>query len=405
MRITRELPHARREIHDLERVVAIEAIERGIDGGARLRERLTRHRPRRIDDEHHLDVLPAQSRRSRRWIDEQREIPLLRLRVRIGQEVRLDLLARDAKLEHEVAVGNRAAARELDVCERLAVAARGDGVRGRELLDGDAGIDVDADREIVRRALARPQIADGRAGCRFAKVLAGHGDDGIARAHGVVAGPDDRREHERVPTVLVRERVEVADVDVDALARLDVRDLLLEDVRPLLHEQARTVALRARILVDLPRLLLLAQDAADLALADRHHELVDGGLLGQREDVHGLDLLVVRVLELLRDVDGRDVARRRSRARRCGAAAAAPRSARRRATAQRARASCPSPATNRRWPSRASPSESPRALRPVALATAASSRRGACRRTSRRRARPPAEAMGPAACGRRRCRR
>ncbi len=214
-----------------------------------------------------------------------------------------------------------------------------------------------------------------------------HGDDGIARADGVVARTDDRREHERVPTVLVRERVEVADVDVDALAGLDVRDLLLEDVRPVLHEQARAVTLCARILVDLPRLLLLAQDAADLALADRHHELVDGGLLGQREEVHGLDLFVVRVLELLRDVDGRDVAGDDARTSvwRSGSGTSVGAASLDGATSA---SIVPEPGDVSSVAVSGDAVWITQAPRPVAPATAASSRRHACPQPADRRARP-----------------
>src|SRR5690606_37822410 len=102
-----------------------------------------------------------------------------------------------------------------------------------------------------------------------------------------------------VPAVVVGKRMEVSDADVDALARLDIRYLLLENVRPPLHEQARTIALRTRLVVELLRLFLLAQNSADLSIADRHHELANGRVLGQWEQVNRLDLLGVRVAELL----------------------------------------------------------------------------------------------------------
>ena len=125
----------------------------------------------------------------------------------------------------------------------------------------------------------------------------------------VVARPDDGGEHERVPAVPVRQRVEVGDVDVDRGAGFDVRDLLLEDVRPPLHEQARPVAAFARLPVDGLGFLLLAQDAPDGAVPDHHQELADRRLLGQREEVDGLDLRIERVPEPLPDLDGADVAR------------------------------------------------------------------------------------------------
>ena len=62
------------------------------------------------------------------------------------------------------------------------------------------------------------------------------------------------------------------------------------------------------LLVNALGLLPLADDAANLPLADGHDEFVDRRVVRQREDVDRLDLLVVRVVILLRDVDGGDVA-------------------------------------------------------------------------------------------------
>ncbi len=68
------------------------------------------------------------------------------------------------------------------------------------------------------------------------------------------------------------------------------------------------MALGAGVLVDLLGLLAFADDASDAALADLHHEAVDRGVVGQREDVFRFDLLVERVVELLVDGDRCDVA-------------------------------------------------------------------------------------------------
>jgi hypothetical protein len=103
--------------------------------------------------------------------------------------------------------------------------------------------------------------------------------------------------------------VEVRDVDVDLLPRLDVRDGLCEDVVPLLRHERRDAALAALLLVDLLRLLALADHPPDRAVADDHDEVAHGGVVGQREDVHRLDLRVVRVVVLLFDGDGREVDR------------------------------------------------------------------------------------------------
>ena len=106
---------------------------------------------------------------------------------------------------------------------------------------------------------------------------------------------------------MMRERMEVTDVDVDLLAGFDIRDLLLEDVRPVLREQACLVSLSARLRIDFFGLLALAKNAANAPLADRHHEFSDRGFLGQREQVHGLDFL--RETEVSKVVTHPDVRR------------------------------------------------------------------------------------------------
>ena len=58
-----------------------------------------------------------------------------------------------------------------------------------------------------------------------------------------------------------------------------------------------------RLFVDLSCFRPALDQTDDAAVADRHDELVHGGVLGQGEDVAGLDLAVVGVLELLRDLD------------------------------------------------------------------------------------------------------
>src|SRR5438094_10620545 len=55
--------------------------------------------------------------------------------------------------------------------------------------------------------------------------------------------PYDHREDEFVAPVNILERVEILDVHIDPLARLDIRDRLREDVRTLLREETRDVTL------------------------------------------------------------------------------------------------------------------------------------------------------------------
>ena len=68
--------------------------------------------------------------------------------------------------------------------------------------------------------------------------------DAIGRSRRIEAGADDHREMPFVPAIRIRQRVEVADVDVDLLAGLDVGDRLRKNVRTLLRQQRGDVALR-----------------------------------------------------------------------------------------------------------------------------------------------------------------
>ena len=72
------------------------------------------------------------------------------------------------------------------------------------------------------------------------------------------------------------------------------------------HERGN-VALVAGFCIDFLGLLALADDPTDVAVADGHDELIDAGVIGERENIDRFDLLAVRILELLRDGDGRDI--------------------------------------------------------------------------------------------------
>ena len=141
-----------------------------------------------------------------------------------------------------------------------------------------------------------------------AAVVAGDGADAIGGAGGVVAWADDHGEDQFVPAVEIGEGVEVADLDVDLFAGFDVGDALGEDVGAFLCHEGGDVALGAGFVVDFFGFGAFADDAADVAVADGHDELVDAGVFGEREDVDGFDFGAVGVLELLGDVDAGDVA-------------------------------------------------------------------------------------------------
>ena len=132
--------------------------------------------------------------------------------------------------------------------------------------------------------------------------------DGIRGAGGVEARADHGGKYEGIPPVLVGERVEIGNVDIDGLARLNVGDFLLENVRPVLHQQACLVALVPRRAVDGLGFFLLPQNAANGTLPDDHQKLGDGGFFRQGKDIDGLDFGVKRVGKLLFDPDRADMA-------------------------------------------------------------------------------------------------
>ena len=131
---------------------------------------------------------------------------------------------------------------------------------------------------------------------------------GHVRSTGDIARPDDHREVVRVDPILPFQILDVADGDGHLLAGLDVGDRLCKYVGAFLIEEAGDVAGLFGGLVDLPRLLAGFDLPADNPLADGHGHVVDGGVLTEREDVDGLDFVVVGVVKLLCNFHPGDVA-------------------------------------------------------------------------------------------------
>ena len=102
--------------------------------------------------------------------------------------------------------------------------------------------------------------------------------------------------------------MKVTDVDIDAVAGLDVGHLLFEDIGAVLGQQARPVALRPRLTVDRFGLFAFPQNPANTPFADGHDELADGGPFRQGEYIDRLDGAPERVLELLDHVHRAHVA-------------------------------------------------------------------------------------------------
>ena len=134
----------------------------------------------------------------------------------------------------------------------------------------------------------------------------GHGGRRTARAARDVPGTDDGGELEGVLAVPGVDDLEVADLDGDRRARLDVRHGLREDVGPLLLEQGGDEAGVAGLLVDrageCPFLHLALHDAfATVGIDDGHGHRMHRRPVGHRERVDRLDRRVVGVRISLSD--------------------------------------------------------------------------------------------------------
>ena len=252
---------------------------------------LAGHAARAVEHEDHLQRLALQRCQVLGRVEHQREEAAAL--VAVGQQADLIVLAGHLVAQHEVLVGNACPAGSSCTVGRL----RRRLLRRRStwLRQSISSMATPASMS-TDSAMSWPLRSPG---LRYwtsvvwpetPRAAAADRADAVGAARRVEPRADDHREDELVPAVGVGQRVEVADVDVDLLARLDVGDRLGEDVRPLLGQQRGDVALALGLLVDLLGLLALADDAADLPLADGHDELVDRRVVRQREDVDRLDL-------------------------------------------------------------------------------------------------------------------
>ncbi len=152
-----------------------------------------------------------------------------------------------------------------------------------------------------------PQVRDACAVLRCSRCSVRYRDDRVGMTRRVVTWTYDSWENKRVPAIVVGERIEVLDINVDRFPWLDVSDLLLEDVRPVLHEQTCLVTLRACFTVDRLGFFLFPENAANLAIPDDHQEFTHRGFLGERKQVNRFDLRIKRIVELLPYIDRADV--------------------------------------------------------------------------------------------------
>ncbi len=125
--------------------------------------------------------------------------------------------------------------------------------------------------------------------------------DGLHEGLRIVAGRDHERDAQGKLGAGATNGLLVLDLDDDRLARADVGHGVGEDVGALLLDQGRLAAFRLGALVDDLGGVALLDGAEDDALANHHLQGVDGGALGQRVDVDGLDMRGAGVGEHLRD--------------------------------------------------------------------------------------------------------
>src|SRR5207249_3872036 len=224
--------------------------------------------------------------------------------IAVGEQSGSDPAAGQTVTKREILVRNRIARTELyrgagwsmllDV--HLVAAANG-------FLDVHARADVHLKGNVVSAALRRPEIGD--LGARAGQTLAAPTD----RAHAappagrIETRSYDHRKHEFEPTIGARQSVKVMDGDVDFVSRFDVGDRLGKEVGPFLRQQRGHVALVPGFAINRLRFVALTDDSTYAPLADGHEELVHRRVLRQGKDVHRLDLAIVRIVELLDDLN------------------------------------------------------------------------------------------------------
>ena len=171
-----------------------------------------------------------------------------------------------------------------------------------ECRERHAGIELDAKAYRVDRATAR--WSDERRDSRSIGDGIGVGRpawparDGQRHA-GDVAWTDDHREAESEAPRVVPYGVLILDLDRDGRTGRDVGQRRGKDVRPLLLDEARALAFMLGLLVGGLGRGALLDDTVDDPVSDPHAQVIDGGVVGQGEDVYRVRPLVARIRELL----------------------------------------------------------------------------------------------------------
>ena len=133
----------------------------------------------------------------------------------------------------------------------------------------------------------------------FRRGRRGHCVLALWRVRRAVARRQRQRHAKAELAGVVTRRLQVFDRDVDVLAGRDVRDGGREQVRARLPHEARALPGDARFAVDALGRVPLVDLALDHALADLHGKAIDGGVVRERQHVHGLHVARAAVAEPL----------------------------------------------------------------------------------------------------------
>ena len=155
-RVPAKLTGIRGEADDLEGIGRFEEIERLDNGLLGLPDRCALHRSGAVDHEDHLHGMPVQVFEIARRIKHHREVSLAFLAIHVGQKIRLDPLSRYLEIENKISVGDCRLIGELDACGTGPRAGLIDFVARPQGLDGDAGVELDRDADVVPRTLLGP---------------------------------------------------------------------------------------------------------------------------------------------------------------------------------------------------------------------------------------------------------
>ena len=285
---------------DVEPILRAEAVERALQARLGLTDALALHGAADVEDEG--DVARQIERCAARWGDHQEVVVglahALAEEAGSGRGAGLGL-----PFEHEIAVREHVAV-ERDVEAAVRVFDEAELVAGAgEGADVEAGGEIDAQGNRVDRAVVGMEHGRRDAG----GIRDGTGEPAPAveadHLHAVGAGdvswPDHHGEAEAEAVFLHLDGFLIGQADTDGLAGADVGDGVREDVGSLLLRQGGGLSGRLCGLVDLLGLFALLDRAVDQPVADLESETVDGGRIGEREDVDALDPLIRRIGEAL----------------------------------------------------------------------------------------------------------